>query len=832
MTAPTPYRDGAKRYRGLGLGQAIPVHPTENNQPLTGLIGYDAPRSGDTPAASEKRWRQAKPLQSDPKAERKARRQDQAFGSWNVGLHTDERVLALDVDDADEYRRGWAKRGLPAPPPTPYSTARGHASPRRQVVYRLPEGCDWDSDGLMPGGEIIDYGHRFIRVAPSIHQKTGNTYAWFFPTTADPLGDGREMESPPTFDELTELPAEHIAALRRGVEKRSRGKDDVDVDEWIASRPEGKMSQALRDIAYAVPTDGIGDNDAIRYLGPLVRAAWDAPGGGKAVERGIARYSDGYGRDAHKGAIRAVANAIIDETVIRERLTLTQVFDLAPRPPKRKKPKKRKKPGKNHAPLEHDEYEPRGVIGTTAHPARPLDVALDLLSEDTLPPLISWRGTWHVYERDHWRMATDDEVENLLYAALANAQWVQQTANGPKTQPWSPNQGRVREVLRAIRSRRTLHRDAEAPTWLDGSRKSAALVPCRDGLLEPRTGKMRGRSQHFFSTGYIDAEVGVRHAEPKAWHRFLEQLWDDDAESIALLQEWFGYLVAGDTRRHKGMLMIGPKRSGKGTILHIAEALVGGQQGAFAATMSSFSESFGLEMAEGRSLLTIGDLRGSGREAASAAQKLLEIIGGDSVYINRKGRAAISTVLRTRVMVATNSMPKLYDDAAVIDSRFLVLRLTRSFADREDLDLLDKLLPELGGIVQWALEGYRRLEKRDAFTVPASDAEDRAELRANSAPITEFISDACAATAGLGTPRVEVWKAYLNWCGNVGAAQMEQAHFNAAMAGAGYPPHRPREDGTRGAWRYRGLILQAEETATAKAERVWGRADDFVTSTT
>ena len=36
----------------------------------------------------------------------------------------------------------------------------------------------------------------------------------------------------------------------------------------------------------------------------------------------------------------------------------------------------------------------------------------------------------------------------------------------------------------------------------------------------------------------------------------------------------------------------------------------------------------------------------------------------------------------------------------------------------------------------------------------------------------------------------------------------------------------------RGAWRDRGLILQTEETATAKAERVWGKADDFVTSTT
>lgn len=827
-----PYRDGAKLYRGKGLGQAIPVHPTENNQPLTGLIGYDAPRTGDIPAASEKRWRKAKPLQDDPKAERKARRQDQAFGSWNIGLHTDERVIGLDVDDDVEYRRGWASRGLPVPPPTPYSTARGHDSARRQVIYRLPEGCEWDSDGLMPGGEIIDYGHRFIRVAPSVHQKTGNTYAWYAPTTADPLGDGIELDAPPAFDELTELPAEHIEALRRIEKKRSRGKDDVDVDEWIATRAGGKMSPALRDLADAVPTDGIDDNDAIRYLGPLVRAAWDAPGGGKAVQRGIGRYSDGYGRNAYKSAIRAVANAIIDETVVRERLTLTQTFDLAPRPPKRKKPKAKKKT-KAHRDLEHDEYEPRGTISTTAHPSRPLDVALDLLTENTLPPLISWRGTWHVYETNHWRMATDDEVENLLYAALANARWIQSTPNGPKTQAWSPNQGRVREVLRAIRSRRTLHRDAEAPAWLDGSNKSSALVPCRDGLLNPRTGKIRPRSQHFFSTGYIDAEVNAEHAEPKAWLRFLGQLWGDDPDSIALLQEWFGYLVAGDTRRHKGMLMIGPKRSGKGTILHIAEALVGGQQGAFAATVSSFSESFGLEQAEGRSLLTVGDLRGSGREAASAAQKLLEIIGGDSVYINRKGRTAISAVLRTRVMIASNSMPKLYDDAAVIDSRFLILRLTESFADREDLDLLAKLTPELGGIVQWALEGYQRLERQDAFTTPASDAEDRAELRANSAPITEFLSDACAPTRGLGSPRIEVWKAYLNWCGSVGSGQMDQGPFNAAMAGAGHPAHRPRENGVRGTWRYRGIVLKDEETAAAKAERTWGTApDDFVTSTT
>ena len=38
-----------------------------------------------------------------------------------------------------------------------------------------------------------------------------------------------------------------------------------------------------------------------------------------------------------------------------------------------------------------------------------------------------------------------------------------------------------------------------------------------------------------------------------------------------------GYVIAGDTRRHKGMLMIGPPRSGKGTIMTVTGALVGGE---------------------------------------------------------------------------------------------------------------------------------------------------------------------------------------------------------------------------------------------------------------
>lgn len=824
-----PYRDGAAAYRGTGLGQAIPVHPTENNQPGTNLIGFEAPRTGDTPKKQQKAWTQTAPLDlTHPKAEIKARMRDQKAGRWNLGIHPAAGVAALDVDDADQFRRFWAGHGLPLPPSTPYSTARGAASERRQLVYRVPE--DWDSDGRMGGGEIIDYGHRFIRAWPSVHLKTGNTYQWYAAPEGGSLAEGTELDAPPSIDDLTELPPEYVAILRRQASKAPRRKDRIDVEEWLSDRPGGEVGDDLQALVDQVPTEGIDDNDVLMYLAPVVRAAWDAPGGATAVQAAIDRYSSGYGRDAQRAAFRAVSAAIVDETTRRAQFSHT--FDLDPvaaRRARERKPKKGKKDGKRKK-LRHDEYTPRGTTSLTSAPSAPFDVAADLIDDEILPPLLYRQGSWHVYADARWSMVGSEIVENLIWTALAHAKY---NSGQGKTSRWLPSSGRVREVMRSIQVMRTLPAEATVPGWTEPTKRPDWLVPARDCLLDPRTGKVYGRSQRFFSLGFIDADLAVSHRKPKAWLRFLRQLWGDDAESIALLQEWMGYVLSGDTRRHKGLLLIGPKRSGKGTILHIAEALVGGSAGAFAATMTAFAESFGLEQAEGRSLLTVGDLRGSGREAATAAQKLLEIIGGDSVYVNRKNRQAISTVLRTRVMIASNSMPKLYDDAGVVESRFLVLRMTRSFAGHEDIDLLDKLTPELGGIAQWALEGYRRLIERDAFTIPASDEADRSELRVNSAPITEFIDDACALTDDAGAPRVDVWRAYQAWCGETGAAMMEQQQFGTAMAGAGHPAHRPRPgDGSRGVWRYRGIRLLEEETAEQRATRLW-KADhgDIVTHT-
>ena len=73
----------------------------------------------------------------------------------------------------------------------------------------------------------------------------------------------------------------------------------------------------------------------------------------------------------------------------------------------------------------------------------------------------------------------------------------------------------------------------------------------------------------FFTPVALDYDFDINAGPPEQWLAFLSQLWPDDPQSVATLQEWFGYCLTLDTRQQKILMMVGPKRSGKGTIARV-----------------------------------------------------------------------------------------------------------------------------------------------------------------------------------------------------------------------------------------------------------------------
>ena len=191
--------------------------------------------------------------------------------------------------------------------------------------------------------------------------------------------------------------------------------------------------------------------------------------------------------------------------------------------------------------------------------------------------------------------------------------------------------------------------------------------------------------------------------------------WPDDRESVDLLQQWFGYVIgAGDTDLQKMLGIIGPIRSGKGTICRILKGLVG-PRNVTAPTLSSFGQNFGLQDLIGKPVAIIGDVRLGGGEQHAVVERLLSISGEDTITIDRKYRDPWTGQLPTRIMFVSNELPRFGDASGAIATRCLILETRTSFLGSEDKDLTARLLGELPAILNWALDGLKLAQRVGPF---------------------------------------------------------------------------------------------------------------------
>jgi putative DNA primase/helicase len=115
------------------------------------------------------------------------------------------------------------------------------------------------------------------------------------------------------------------------------------------------------------------------------------------------------------------------------------------------------------------------------------------------------------------------------------------------------------------------------------------------------------------------------------------------------------------------------------------------------------------------------------------------ISGEDAITIDRKKREAWTGTLPTRIVIATNELPRLSDASGALASRMIILNTPESFYGRENHDLTDNLMEELPGIFNWALDDLDRLRRTGKLSVPESGLALRAEMERLASPVKAFV---------------------------------------------------------------------------------------------
>ena len=260
----------------------------------------------------------------------------------------------------------------------------------------------------------------------------------------------------------------------------------------------------------------------------------------------------------------------------------------------------------------------------------------------------------------------------------------------------------------------------------------------------------------------------------------------------------------------KAVIMIGPSRSGKGTIIRVMQALLQKAAGVFHLP----------QLDSGKVLASLRENNvGIDPDTASPEKKNARQIVGLFKSITANEPISVQLIytqktwqgaLHCKLLLAANSVPTMWDDSAATANRWIPLVFDRSFLGKEDPTLAKRLIAELPGIAVWALAGLQRLMAQGRFTMPESSLNELDNMIQSGSPVEQFIAECLTFGTDHRIADSTIWTAYGAWVARTGYEAMTRRNLMKAL-----------EDATRG----RGVMRKSSirfDNLTTKPSGFYG----------
>lgn len=220
--------------------------------------------------------------------------------------------------------------------------------------------------------------------------------------------------------------------------------------------------------------------------------------------------------------------------------------------------------------------------------------------------------------------------------------------------------------------------------------------------------------------------------------KFLSEVLEED--DVKLLQEYIGYCLYKRYTFKKALIFVGEKDTGKTTVLNLMIKFLGEANISGESLQKIAHGRFNAMNLKNKSANIYDDLP---YQDISNAGDFKIATGGGYITAEEKFGETHQFINSAKLIYACNQIPKLKDssDYAYFD-RWIVIRFNK-VVEKKDPYIIDNITSkeELSGLLNWSLEGLKRLFDNTGFTYNVTPEQNKLIILRNSEPLAAFIED-------------------------------------------------------------------------------------------
>jgi len=233
------------------------------------------------------------------------------------------------------------------------------------------------------------------------------------------------------------------------------------------------------------------------------------------------------------------------------------------------------------------------------------------------------------------------------------------------------------------------------------------LLGTPSGTVDLRTGDLREARGEDYITKQTAVTPAPKGDQPTVFLKFLDRVFDGDADLIALMRRAAGYALTGSTREHRLLFLYGTGRNGKSVYLNTFMGLLSdySRRAPSSLFLDAKNESHptGLAGLMGARLV-VGSELPPGKTWNEPMIK--DLTGGDVVTAHLMRQDFFDYLPQFTLMIAGNHQPSFRGIDEAIRARVCLVPFEVTIPEAErDPELENKLKAEWPEILRWAIDG-------------------------------------------------------------------------------------------------------------------------------